>query len=78
VQFWGKQWTKCVLRDCDDRNWPLPEDRRKYDCLLPPTVVVTVKDRRYLGLAKDKTYLVCRYQTKPTIRFFKCWAWEGE
>jgi hypothetical protein len=82
VGLWGKQWRDYsdngeeVLRDFDG-NWPPPEHRNKSDC-LSKGAVVTVKNRRYLGLDWDKSYLVCRYRTKPTIRFFKCTAWEGE
>jgi hypothetical protein len=31
-----------------------------------------------LGINKSKSYLICSYRTKPVIRFFNCWAWEGE
>lgn len=41
-------------------------------------VIVDVKDTRHLGLDKNKSYLLCRYRTKPVIKFFNCFAWEGE
>jgi hypothetical protein len=44
----------------------------------PKIATVEVKDTRYLGLDKDKSYLLCSYRTKPMIKFFNCWAWEGE
>ena len=43
-----------------------------------PLAAMIIKDRRYLGVPKDKNYLVCRYQTKPVVRFFNCFAWEGD
>lgn len=85
VYLQGKQWEdcsdadpdayprKCAYRDCD--NWPPPEDRKNY--CLPNSVVVIVTDTRYLGLEDGKTYLMCRYRTKP-IRFYKCWAWASD
>jgi hypothetical protein len=42
------------------------------------TAIMNIKDRRYLGVAWDKSYLICNYRTKPTVRFFECSAWEGE
>ncbi len=48
------------------------------ETIKPKIATVEVKDNRYLGLDKDKSYLLCRYRTKPVIRFFSCFAWEGE
>jgi hypothetical protein len=64
----------CVQREC---WWQAPPEDQKDECKTKPEVVVVVKDTRYLGLDDGKIYLICRYRTKP-IRFYKCWAWEGD
>jgi hypothetical protein len=64
---------KCDLRSCDE---PPPEER-KFECTIK-SVVVIVKNTRYLGVDKDTSYLDCHYRTKPVIRFFNCIAGIGD
>ena len=79
VGLYGIVWQdysgeKRVLRSCKENS---PPEERKHECDLKNHAVVVVKDRRYLGLEWDKSYLMCQYRTKP-VRFFNCIAWEGE
>jgi hypothetical protein len=84
VGLFGEQWKDCsvetigcVLRLCD-KNWPSSEGREKQECSLKGSAVIQVSDTRYLGLEEGKIYLMCSYRTKPMIRFYNCWAWEGD
>src|SRR5262249_41986127 len=89
VELWQTQTWKdcsdpdlgCIPRECWSET---PPEDQKDECKTKPDVIITVKNSRYLGLdgiksanCPDVCYLICRYRTKP-IRFYNCWAWEGE